>query len=381
MSEGVKEQRMNTISDYLYAKAARERIPLQGTFELSPVCNFACKMCYVRRTPGQIKAEGKRLRTWEEWLRLAEQCHAEGMLYVLLTGGEPFIYPEFKKLYEALHRMGIIIYINSNGTMIDRETVDWLKTMAPARINITLYGTSPETYGRICGCPDGYERAVRAIDMLQEAGIPVVINASMIPENKKDLESILAFGRERGIHTRMATYMFPPARRDSEESDSRFTPEESAAFFLQKNRFLEGEEGWKHFVKLQLDKLSAPQAGDEKEADWGAEDSFMRCRAGRSSFWISWDGSMTSCGLTTFPTVQYPFEEGFKGCWDRLTEAVRTTPVLKGCSGCPKKDLCRPCVAMIQAETGDVNAKAGYLCRLSTCLVDMLQEEWKRMEE
>lgn len=372
---------MNTISDYLYAKASKNKIPLQGTFELSPVCNFACKMCYVRKTPGQIAAEGKRLRSWEEWLELAKQCHAEGMLYVLLTGGEPFLYPDFRKLYEALHRMGIVIYINSNGTMIDRETVEWLKTMAPARINITLYGTSPETYARICGQADGYERAVRAIDMLKEAGIPVVINASMIPENREDLEGIMAFGKERGLNTRVATYMFPPARRGREESDSRFTPEESADNFLRKNHFLIGEEGWKDFLTRQLEKIKACEASEADEETWGNDEEFMKCRAGRSSFWISWDGSMTSCGLTTFPVVKYPFKDSFKECWSELTEAVRTIPVLKGCSGCSMKELCRPCVAMIQAETGDTNTKAPYMCEMTACLVNRLHSELDKMEE
>ena len=71
---------MPQISDYLYRKASIHKIPLNGGFELSPVCNFSCKMCYVRKTPNQIEAEGKRLRTWQEWLALAEQCKQEGML-------------------------------------------------------------------------------------------------------------------------------------------------------------------------------------------------------------------------------------------------------------------------------------------------------------
>ena len=42
------------LSDYLYSKASQRRVPLMGTFELSPVCNFSCRMCYVRKTMAQI---------------------------------------------------------------------------------------------------------------------------------------------------------------------------------------------------------------------------------------------------------------------------------------------------------------------------------------
>ena len=75
------------LSDYLYRKASQQKVPLMGTFELSPVCNFACKMCYVRKTMQQISREGKSLIPWEKWLDLAKQCREAGTLYLLLTGG------------------------------------------------------------------------------------------------------------------------------------------------------------------------------------------------------------------------------------------------------------------------------------------------------
>ena len=78
---------MPNVSDYLHAKASRRKVPLSGTFELSPVCNFACKMCYVRKTPEQIRREGKALIPWQAWLELAKQCRDAGTLYLLLTTG------------------------------------------------------------------------------------------------------------------------------------------------------------------------------------------------------------------------------------------------------------------------------------------------------
>ena len=120
-----------SVRDYLFRKASLMKIPLAGTFELSPVCNFSCKMCYVRKTPAQLEKEGKQLYSVEKWIKLASECKDAGMLYLLLTGGEPFLYPEFRTLYETLHSMGLVLSINSNASMIDDETVAWLK---PQRI-------------------------------------------------------------------------------------------------------------------------------------------------------------------------------------------------------------------------------------------------------
>ena len=41
------------ITEYLHAKAARQGIPLSGTFELAPLCNMNCRMCYVRMSREQ----------------------------------------------------------------------------------------------------------------------------------------------------------------------------------------------------------------------------------------------------------------------------------------------------------------------------------------
>lgn len=365
---------MWTVNDYLHAKAAKNRIPLNGTFELSPVCNFHCRMCYVRKTPEAIAAEGKRLRTAEEWLEMARQCYDAGTLYLLLTGGEPFLYPGFRGLYEKLHEMGFVLSINSNGTLIDEETVAWLKGHAPSRINVTLYGGSPETYGRICGNPGGFARAVRAVELLKAAGIPVVINASMIPENAGDMEAIFAIGRRLGIHVRMATYMFPPARREQERSDSRFTPEEAAEMFMKKAKCSLSPENYRKFLLEEPEK--------EDDGDWGeSREEYMRCRAGRSGYWIAWDGTMTACAITPFPLVTQPFAEGFRSCWERLTDKVRTTPVLGGCAGCEHKHLCKPCVAILWAETGSPNEKAPYLCRMAACIGEAVTGEREKMYE
>lgn len=370
---------MISVSDYLYEKASRNKIPLCGCFELSPVCNFSCKMCYVRKTLFQIEKEGKRLRNWKEWISLAEECKKEGTLYLLLTGGEPFLYPHFKELYTELHKMGFIISINTNGTLIDEETIVWLKNIAPSRINITLYGASEATYGRICGNANGYLQAKNAILMLKEAGIPVVINGSMIPENKDDLEKIMNFGKLLNINTRISTYMFPPVRREKEESDSRFTPEQSAEMFHRKQKCML-EDDYIEFVQNELQKIKEHEIGmqNEKEEIGGTNLEYMRCRAGRSSFWISWEGIMTACGMLSFPIEEYPFERPFHDCWQELTDKVRTTKVLRECNQCAKKEICNPCVAMLYAENENVDCKAPYMCELTDCIIVRLQEELNR---
>lgn len=155
--------------NYLHMKAGKNGIPLSGTFELSPVCNMQCKMCYVRMTLREIRDSGKRLRTLDEWISLGREAQRQGMLMLLLTGGEPFFWPDFRELYQELKKLGLVITINSNGTLINEKTVEWLKKDPPMRLNITLYGASDHTYESLCGNPRGYTQTIRAIRLLKEA--------------------------------------------------------------------------------------------------------------------------------------------------------------------------------------------------------------------
>lgn len=363
-----------TYKDYLYSKAARQRVPLGGTFELSPVCNFSCHMCYVRKTRAELKRLGKQEINADQWIRMGEECRNAGMLYLLLTGGEPFLYPEFRRLYENLHEMGLLLILNTNGTLIDEETVEWLKDRAPSRVNITLYGASRETYDRVCQNPDGFELAERGIILLKEAGIHVVVTSSIIPENKEDLQQIIEFAHSHGCQANIATYMFPPVRRERENTDSRLTAGEAGRLNVLKEQYRLGEEKFKEAGRWMLDKLKTGE-GQEKTDTWGTDTSReMQCRAGRSSFWINWEGKMTACGMMKFPLVCEPFQDGFASCWDRITTEVRRQQVLRGCRGCQKKEICHPCAAIMKAETGSVNKKAPYLCHMT----EMSEQIWRK---
>ena len=44
----LKEQGWEGFSGRMWERARRSCVPITGTFELTPLCNFSCRMCYVR---------------------------------------------------------------------------------------------------------------------------------------------------------------------------------------------------------------------------------------------------------------------------------------------------------------------------------------------
>ena len=84
--------------------------------------------------------------------------------------------------------MGMILTINTNGTLIDETWADFFAQHPPRRINITLYGTSKETYRDLCHYKDGFEKALRGIRLLRERNVDVKINGSLVRSNSTDVD-------------------------------------------------------------------------------------------------------------------------------------------------------------------------------------------------
>ena len=119
----------STVERMLLNQARAKNIPMNGSIELLPLCNLNCKMCYVRLSKEEMEAQG-RMRTVEEWLDIARQMKESGVLFLLLTGGEPLMYPGFRELFAALKKMGMILTINTNGTLLDES---WAQFFAEHR--------------------------------------------------------------------------------------------------------------------------------------------------------------------------------------------------------------------------------------------------------
>ena len=354
------------VTEYLHRKAATLKTPLNVAFELTPVCNMACRMCYVRMDKKTQESIAP-LRTSADWLRIAEEARGQGLLYILLTGGEPFTHPEFREILSGLHNQGFIVSFNSNGTMIDEEAIEWLKLTPPSRINITLYGASDDTYARLCGKPDGFTSVSRAIDLLQDAGITVKINVSLTPYNAGDLEGIFAFCKEHKLLISATSYMFPPLRRDSSciGQNDRFSPEEAAYYSAKIESLLNGEEA---FLKRAEDGNFAEliSASDEECGhDCVGEGDGIRCRAGKCTGWVTWDGKLLACGMIPDDHAPNVFEVGYMNAWKAVTAKTDEIRLPAACRACELKDTCKACAAMVYTESGSFHTIPEYRCRMA----------------
>ena len=161
--------------------------------------------------------------------------------------------------------------------------------------------------------------------------------------------------------------MFPPLRRDNSSigRNDRFTPEEAAYYAAKIESLLNGEEA---FLKRTEEKDFASLAADLDEVcspDCDGEGDCMRCRAGKSTAWVTWDGKMMICGM--IPDYEAPnvFETGYMKAWKWVTDKTDSIRLPAACSTCSLIDTCRACAAMVYTETGNFHTVPEYRCRMA----------------
>ena len=352
----------------LLQRAALNKAPISGIFELTPRCNLRCRMCYIRMTPEEMAMRGEE-RTANEWIDLAEQLRDAGVVFLLLTGGEPLIRPDFPKIYRALVGMGFSISINTNGTLLQEEIADLFRELPPAEVNLTLYGAGEEAYRKLCGDATAFTRAVRAIELLRENNTLLRLNTTVTVCNREELPKIAAFAKERSLELRAVTYLFPPLRRNGTGLE-RLSPEEAGRLSALSRSYTDEPEQLAARIAAVRARVPEPCAPEDCLA--GSKDG-LRCAAGNCQFWVAWNGEMYPCGMMPEPVV-YPFRDGFLPAWRMLTAACGKLSSAIQCESCELRAYCLACAAVARAETGRTDGIPAYACRLTAAYCKTLSE-------
>lgn len=324
-------RRYVAVRKYLCFKARDKNLPISGSFELTPLCNFDCKMCYVHLQKEQL--HGKTLLTAEQWQDIMRQAIDGGMMYATLTGGECLTYPDFKSLYLFLRNNGVEVNVLSNGALIDEEMTAFLCGHPPSRIQITLYGASEDAYERVTG-KRAFHIILENIRRLNAAGLPLQIavtpNAFMT-----DGEAVVRLLHEEGLPFVINAGLLKPR-----EETGRKLLDANIDAYIAMNRLhlvLKGK-----IADAECDEQELPSPAVPANGMGPAKGG--RCGAGRSTFSVDWQGGMRPCN--NFPSEPEPvLSLGFAEAWRRINQTARKFPRPMECETCSYHEVCKHCIA------------------------------------
>lgn len=316
---------------YMNKRAREKGVPLSGMFELTPLCNLSCKMCYVHLQPEQMK--GKSLLTVKQWKDLISDAVAAGMMRATLTGGECLTYPGFDEIYLHLQSLGIQTAVLSNGILMTEERIRFFKEHPASLIQVSLYGASDDDYEQVCGVRC-FERVMNNIRKMQEYDLPLSIAITpnrFIPDKGEKLVRLAA---SLNIPYNINSSLFAP-RPDTDRQEELID--------LDIDDYI-------RIYKLRLELAGSPvQEVEPCQFDSPArsiKQCFgLLCSAGMNSFSIAWDGSMMPCASLHHVRTA-PLEEGFASAWAKIHEIALHYPIPAECGDCKYNQACPSCVAL-----------------------------------
>lgn len=352
-AQGVTDyRRYEAVRKFLNFKARDKAIPISGSFELTPLCNLDCKMCYVHLQKEQM--HGAPLLSTETWKGIMQQAIDAGMMYARVTGGECLTYPGFRELYLFLREKGIETAILSNGILMDEEMAAFLKENPPAAVQISLYGTSEDAYERVTGrrC---FGIVTENIQRLRDLEIPVVIavtpNAYM-----EDGEEIIRF-----LHREQIPYSINAGILQPREETGRALADADLDSYISMIKLRASFRGTD--LEAEIDSESLPDPNVEQ----GSAVCGVTCGAGRSGFSVDWRGDMHPCN--TFPCEGQSVPElGFREAWRRTNDTATHFPLPAECQGCAYIGVCKHCVAE-HASGAEIGHASPAICAMGKRMV------------
>jgi len=344
----IPDRKLGDLSYKLLEKVGRNRIPIAGSIELTFRCNLRCQHCYVSH--GHNGMPGKQELSLAEIKRIFDQIAEGGTLWLLITGGEPFMRRDFKEIYLYAKQKGFLITLFTNGTLITPRMADFFAEYRPYKIDITLYGYRKETYENVTGIPGSYEKCYRGIELLHERGIPLGLKTMLMTLTQDELWDMKQYAEELGVRFRYDAMINAGLERDLEPVSFRLAPEDIIQIELQDQPLV---DEMREYFDLRKDIKVDPH-------------QLYVCSAGLRSFHIDPYGKLSLCMMAR--EQEYDLLSGsFKRGWDDFLAQVRTqkTENERECNSCSLISICGQCPGWSYIEHGDEYTKVDYLCQMT----------------
>ena len=315
--------------------------PVSASLDLTSSCNLKCLHCFLR-----YEGVNSRDRTTQEVIQVLDTLQEFGVLFLVLTGGDPFLRPDFKPIYLAAKKHGFFLTLFSNGTLLNEDLMDFLADHPPRRIELTAYGHTEATYEAVTGVPGSFRRFRQAVDGLQRRGLLLRLKSMALRTNAHELESIRAWALGLGCDFRYDAIVHPCLDGDGHPLNERLTPSAIAQFRYRDRERLPGSASADNATVMSPRKNLFECGAGLLTAHVDAQHQVHPC--------MSW--RQDPFDMTGRPTL---------AAWQTHIIGLRNRPPPGGpCDYCPDRAQCQSCAAYSLLETGTASGVPKFFCQL-----------------
>jgi MoaA/NifB/PqqE/SkfB family radical SAM enzyme len=176
-------------------------------FQYDYTCNFHCEHCDITKLR---RKKGERCFTPEDVKELSRQADEMGLAHIVITGGEPLVFPDFDDIVKAIDPQKFYITSDTNGWHLDAARAKHLKSIGLDKIQLSLDSLSATEHDEFRRKKGSHERAVMAIDASLDAGLNIILATVVTKQRVRSEEFIefLEFAKKKDVAV-FVTYAKP----------------------------------------------------------------------------------------------------------------------------------------------------------------------------
>lgn len=302
--------------------------PLMVQWEVTPSCNHNCVHCYNHwRTKEEVAS---RITCNDVTNRkIVAEMISHKVFALNITGGEPLlVIKQISPLLETLSGNNVQVAMNSNLTLLTRETAQLLKECGVKSILVSVPSGDKNTCDLITGRSNSLKQIARGISLAQKVGIRLFANMVVSRMNKGQIEKTAEFVRSLGIKH------FAASRASDPSEGKEFTSE-----ILGREEFQRMQEdlenaGDRFGLKINSIETNPACAYGESIPRQG----YKFCSAGKTTCTIGFDGMIRPCNRVNLPYGN--ISDGLLNCWLKMEDWRTDKWIPKECSSCRLKSVC-----------------------------------------
>jgi len=351
----------NLLASVVVDKPARVLDGAIAIWNFTNRCNLSCLHCYSKSTLDEVDT-----LTTEQIKKTILQMKANGIKFIIFSGGEPLTRKDLFEIADFCKENGIITYLSSNGLYFTKGNVQRIVDTFNY-IGISIDGDEP-THDHFRGLKGAFRETLKAVKLANATGAKVGIRFTLTKETINSLEYIFNLVEEEDIPKIYISHLVYSGRglENLKMDLSKEQRREAVAFILNKafeyyktGRNIEivtgnmEQDAVMFFKRFAQEYPALKEKMRERLVAWGGNS------AGKKLLNINSEGDVRPDPF--FPlTIGNIIEEDFGDIWQRgeLLDELRLHPrkQISGiCAECEQIDICNGgSRARAYAITGDL---------------------------
>ncbi len=319
-------------------------------------CDQRCKHCYIF---SENNCKTLDSMTWEQmqdtFYNCLDFCEVHHRLtYFYITGGDPILHPDFRKLLAMMKEHNIPFTILGNPFHLNDEVCRELKGFGCEKYQLSIDGMR-KTHDWFRK-PGSFDITLEKLECIKKAGIRAVVMTTVSGTNIEEIPDIIDT-----VAGKADVFAFARYCPTSEEKDTNIEPlryRELLAVCDKKFKEYEAQGCATYFNKKDhLWTLYEYETGEFKIPE-GVEDGMIYggCNCGNCHLTILPTGDVFACRRVQNSKVGNVFEDRLADVWVCEIEQYRDYTKFEKCSKCELLAFCRGCPAVASGKNGNFYA-------------------------